>query len=346
VAASLPRTSPTRMNESTTRLDDAARAGWLYYIAGKTQDDIARAMNISRPSAQRLVSLCRTDGLLSFRLNHPISAWMGLAARLTERFALTHCDVVPTAADARATASAVSEAAAIVIERVLRKDEPAIIAVGTGRSLRASVTRVTPMSRPHHRLVSLAGNISPDGSASPYNALETLAGLTGAPAFPLPLPMHAADAAQRDLLLRIGCVQRIFAMAAAADVWFSGLSQFDPEAALFRDGFLNRDELLDVMRAGAVGATLAHLRGARPAQGAGAARRAQGAARQRPRHRRGDGARAAGRGGERPAWHGRHAAPDPLRNRKHPMKRVIQISDTHLSAGKRHFAANWAPLRD
>jgi 3',5'-cyclic AMP phosphodiesterase CpdA len=28
------------------------------------------------------------------------------------------------------------------------------------------------------------------------------------------------------------------------------------------------------------------------------------------------------------------------------MKRVIQISDTHLSGGKRHFAPNWAPLRD
>lgn len=28
------------------------------------------------------------------------------------------------------------------------------------------------------------------------------------------------------------------------------------------------------------------------------------------------------------------------------MKRIIQISDTHLSPGKRHFAANWAPLRD
>jgi DNA-binding transcriptional regulator LsrR (DeoR family) len=245
------------MNESTTRLDDAARAGWLYYIAGRTQDDIAQAMKISRPTAQRLVSLCRTDGLLSFRLNHPISAWMSLAARLTARYGLTHCDVVPSGADARATAAAVSEAAAIVIERVLRKDEPAVIAVGTGRSIRASVTRVTPMSRPHHRLVSLAGNISPDGSASPYNALDKLAGLTGAPAFPLPLPMHAADAAQRDLLLRIGCVQRIFAMAADADIWFSGLSQFDPEAALFRDGFLNRDELLDLMRAGAIGATLA-----------------------------------------------------------------------------------------
>jgi 3',5'-cyclic AMP phosphodiesterase CpdA len=30
----------------------------------------------------------------------------------------------------------------------------------------------------------------------------------------------------------------------------------------------------------------------------------------------------------------------------HPMTRVVQISDTHLSPAKRHFAANWAPLRD
>jgi 3',5'-cyclic AMP phosphodiesterase CpdA len=26
------------------------------------------------------------------------------------------------------------------------------------------------------------------------------------------------------------------------------------------------------------------------------------------------------------------------------MKRIIQISDTHLSPGKAHFADNWAPL--
>ena len=31
--------------------DDAARAGWLYYIAGKTQDDIARILTVSRPTA-------------------------------------------------------------------------------------------------------------------------------------------------------------------------------------------------------------------------------------------------------------------------------------------------------
>jgi len=39
------------------RLDDAARAGWLYYIAGNTQDEIARKLGVSRQTAQRLVSL-------------------------------------------------------------------------------------------------------------------------------------------------------------------------------------------------------------------------------------------------------------------------------------------------
>src|SRR5665213_3759169 len=215
------RPSEDRMSESPKRLDDAARAGWLYYIAGKTQDDIARTLNVSRPSAQRLVSLCRSDGLITFRVNHPISACMNLAGQLADRHALTHCDVVPSAADGPATLGAVAGAAAIFIERLLRKDQPSILAVGTGRSMRASATRVTPMSRPLHRIVSLAGNISPDGSASPYNALEKLAEITGAQAFPMPLPMHVTD------------------------------------AALYQDAFITRDELLDLMRNGAVGATLA-----------------------------------------------------------------------------------------
>ena len=50
-----------------SRLDDAARAGWLYYIAGNTQDEIARKLNVSRPTAQRLVSLALTERLITFR---------------------------------------------------------------------------------------------------------------------------------------------------------------------------------------------------------------------------------------------------------------------------------------
>ena len=78
-----------------SRLDDAARAGWLYFIAGHTQDEIAKMLQVSRASAQRLVSLCLAERLITFRLEHPIAACMELAARLKERFDLVHCEVVP-----------------------------------------------------------------------------------------------------------------------------------------------------------------------------------------------------------------------------------------------------------
>ncbi|MCB1374532.1 MAG: sugar-binding transcriptional regulator, partial [Rhodobacteraceae bacterium] len=50
-----------RPTVSADRMDDAARAGWLYYVAGKTQDEIARHMGISRQAAQRLVSLAMSS---------------------------------------------------------------------------------------------------------------------------------------------------------------------------------------------------------------------------------------------------------------------------------------------
>ena len=83
-------------DNENTRLDEAARAGWLYFIAGHTQDEIAKALKISRASAQRLVSLCLAERLITFRLEHPISACMELAARLRDQFHLACCEVVPT----------------------------------------------------------------------------------------------------------------------------------------------------------------------------------------------------------------------------------------------------------
>ena len=72
----------TSPGSDNARLDEAARAGWLYYIAGHTQDEIARQLKVSRATVQRLVSLCLSERLITFRLEHPISACMELAARL------------------------------------------------------------------------------------------------------------------------------------------------------------------------------------------------------------------------------------------------------------------------
>ena len=236
-----------------SRLDDAARAGWLYFIAGNTQDEIARKLKVSRPTAQRLVSLARTERLITIRLEHPIAACMELARRLSERYGLAHCDVVPTDSENPTGVAGVAASAAAYLEQTLTATKPLIIALGTGRTLRAAVDQIRPMDCPHHQLVSLVGNIAPDGSASFFDTLTRLADLTQARHYPIPLPVVAATPEERDLLVAIQPVRHVHALAARADLTMVGVGQMDADAQQFIDGFISREELFELMREGAVG---------------------------------------------------------------------------------------------
>lgn len=236
-----------------SRLDDAARAGWLYFIAGNTQDEIARKLNVSRPTAQRLVSLAVSERLITFRLDHPIGACMELAARLTEKYDLVHCEVAPSDPDSASTTVGIAQIAAAFLEQKLRAEKPITLAVGTGRALRAAVEQLPRMNCPLHQLVSLIGNISRDGAASFYDVLTKLADLTEARHYPMPLPVLASSPAEREQLLRLEAVQKVRALAATADVTLVGVGQIDSGAQLHVDGFISRDELLELMRLGAIG---------------------------------------------------------------------------------------------
>jgi len=152
----------TAPDSERSRLDDAARAGWLYFIAGHTQDEIAKMLQVSRASAQRLVSLCLAERLITFRLEHRIAACMELASGLKDRFKLVHCEVVPADPASPYSTAGIAERCANLLDSTLRPEIPVIVALGTGRAVRAAVERVTPIERPNHQIVSLVGNISAD----------------------------------------------------------------------------------------------------------------------------------------------------------------------------------------
>ena len=53
------------MNKEEKKQELAARAAWMYYVAGLTQQDIASALGLSRQVAQRLISAADTKGPIS-----------------------------------------------------------------------------------------------------------------------------------------------------------------------------------------------------------------------------------------------------------------------------------------
>jgi DNA-binding transcriptional regulator LsrR (DeoR family) len=236
-----------------SRLDEAARAGWLYFIAGHTQDEIAKMLQVSRASAQRLVSLCLAERLITFRLEHPIAACMELAARLKDAFKLAYCEVVPSDAAAPQSVAGIAERAANMLESMLRADRPVIVALGTGRAVRAAVERVSPIDRPNHQIVSLVGNISADGSASFFDTVGRLADVTRSRHYPMPLPFLMSSDKERSHMLRLEPISKVRALAAKADLRLVGIGQMDQSAQVLVDGFVTRQELFDMLRRGAAG---------------------------------------------------------------------------------------------
>src|SRR5881392_454416 len=210
-------------------------------------------LQVSRASAQRLVSLCLAERLITFRLEHPIAACMELAARLKERFELAHCEVVPADPAAPQATAGIAERCANLLDSTLRLETPVIVALGTGRAVRAAVERVTPIDRPNHQIVSLVGNISADGSASFFDTVGRLADRTKARHYPMPLPFLMSSAGERAQMLKIDPIAKVRAVAAKADLRLVGIGQMDQRAQVQVDGFVSREELLEMMRLGAVG---------------------------------------------------------------------------------------------
>lgn len=243
----------SRQESGSARLDDAARAGWLYYVAGNTQDQIACKLGVSRQTAQRLVSLAVSEGLIKVRVDHPIANCLELAARLRSRFALDLVEVVPSDPESDSTTIGIASAAAAEIERRLRSPEPIVMAIGTGRTLKSAIEQLPSMECPHHKIVSLTGNISPDGSAAFYNVIFTMADKIKARSFPMPLPAIASSAEERKMLHNQPLIQPTLALAAQADITFVGIGDLGPKAPLLVDGFITDAELKALQKAGAVG---------------------------------------------------------------------------------------------
>ena len=242
-----------RFTPETNRLDDAARAGWLYYVAGNTQDEIARKLGVSRQTAQRLVAIAVSERLVKVRIDHPIGRCMDLSNALIETYGLRMCDVVPSDPDAPDLLAGVANVAAALLEQTLRDPEPRIIALGTGRALKATVESLAQMDCPQHRIVSRLGNMMSDGSATPYNAVIRMADRVGARHYPYPLPVLARDADELAVMHAQDAIKNTLRLCAEADFTLVGIGQLGPNGPIVLDGFMTTEVLAELTAAGAQG---------------------------------------------------------------------------------------------
>ncbi|WP_148252685.1 sugar-binding transcriptional regulator [Aidingimonas lacisalsi] len=245
------------MDKFDLKLDQAARAAWLSYVGGRTQDEIASQLGVSRPGVQRLLALARQEGLVKVHIDHPLSNCMVMSDAILKAFDLEFCDIVP--ADAQTTDNSshyLAVAGAERLSRYIDRNDPLTLSLGTGRSVRATVEALSRVERPQHRFVSLVGNMARDGSSNRYDGVMVLADKTGGDRFLLPAPVVAGSVEEKHALLGQRLIQAVADVAKQAEAGFIGIGRIDRHATLFQDHFISEGELEELLELEAVGELL------------------------------------------------------------------------------------------
>ena len=248
-------TKPPMDEEATL----AARAAWLYFAGGRTQSEVAEALNVPNTKAHRLIAKATRDGLIRVFVEGPMAGCIALEDALKRRFGLEQCEVVPNIDDGPLPLRTLGIAGARYIRLALDRGRDAVIALGHGRTLAASIDYLPTTPCTGVKFVSLLGGLTRRFAANPFDVIQRLAEKTGAEAYLLPVPFFANSIADKQVLLAQLGIAEVIEMADAASLLIIGIGEVSAEGFLQMGGMVGADEIEAVRKAGGVGEVLGHF---------------------------------------------------------------------------------------
>ncbi|MFD5599832.1 sugar-binding transcriptional regulator [Leucobacter sp. NPDC058333] len=244
------------MTSQSSKSHEALRAAQLYYLQHLTMEAIAQEMRVSRSSVSRLLTHARESGLVEIQVHSPHEARSQLELRIAERYGIT-AHVVPSPARAtdaerleRTARTAAHRVAAAVVDR-------STVGVAWGATMSA-VARHLPSKTVHEtRVVQMNGaaNVRTTGVSYATELLGGFGNAFAASVYQFSVPAIFDDPDTRRAMWRERSVSRVLELQASSDLFVFGLGSRigDPRSRIYSGGYLDREDLQELVRAGVVG---------------------------------------------------------------------------------------------
>ncbi|WP_158288628.1 sugar-binding transcriptional regulator [Ornithinimicrobium flavum] len=227
----------------------AAAVARRYYLDGESKVDIAAELGLSRFKVARLLDLAKEAGMVRIEIVEPVEEQMlELAARVSSRWGLRECWVVPGSATAQLD---VARAAAELLGRLLGPQD--VLGMPWSRSVHAMVDSLVTLPRvPIVQLSGAAATTSVDSSTVDIVRRASRIAGGGRQVFFAPLVMpdeQAAEAVRRD-----PAVRDTLAAASTVTVAMVGIGAWAPGESTIYDlvDEAARDEVVAVNTVGEI----------------------------------------------------------------------------------------------
>jgi DNA-binding transcriptional regulator LsrR (DeoR family) len=240
--------------EAANYQDLLADVAAMYYLKEMTQNEIAKAMGVSRVKVHRLLKEARDANVVEIRINRSLPRQDQLEHALREGFGLRDALVLDTGGlDEERTWRGIGEMTARYLEILLT--ENATIAVCLGRSTYEVVQAIRPGLCANVRVAQACGSLpfATQELDSPTVARQ-LASKLGGEVLYLPSPMVADSPEAVTVLRRQRDIERTLATAGTAQFALVGIGNLDDtRSPVISAAGLAPEQLAAMQQAGAVG---------------------------------------------------------------------------------------------
>ncbi len=193
----------------------------MYFLDGRSQDDIARVLGTSRSNVSRMLTAARAQGVVEIRVHDQTARAMELEQALRGTFGLTQVRVAAFRPGADVTAAA-GDLAAQWLDETVRDGQ--VVGLSWGTSLQAMVAAVAVDKPRDVEVVPLVGGLTVDASlVAGQELVRELAGRLGATYRYLHGPALLRSETARDALLAEPAIREALQSALSADIAMVGI---------------------------------------------------------------------------------------------------------------------------
>lgn len=241
------------------QLDDSrwellARVAHLYYKKNRTQAEIARLLDISRPQVSRLLAESRESGVVEINIRYPKNTLSTLRQDLLDVFQLKAASILSASDLGYAQ---LQEQLGILAARQLETElaDGMTMGISWNTGVYQVVKALQAARRENVTVVQLTGAV---GTVNPLidgpDLTRWLAQSLGAQYKYLHAPMLVESPATRTVLMQDRSVREPLALLENMDIALVGIGSLIPTlAGLLRAGLVSEAELREIVRHGGVG---------------------------------------------------------------------------------------------
>ncbi len=242
------------MSEPVSGDDLNIQVSWLYYMEDKTQEEISKALGLSRSKVLRILANSRQNGTVQISIATHLSRCVELERSLENLVGLERAVVIPNCPNLETEYVELGEALGNYINGILTDNMS--IGLGWGRTLSTSLAQIEYREQKDLKVISMLGGLTRVNRHNLSEFAWRFADRLSAQGYLMAVPVLAPDVRTRDALFAHAGIIEIVEASKSLELAIVTAGELSPYSTVSQFSILEREEIASLQAAGAVGHVL------------------------------------------------------------------------------------------